>query len=592
MFRKLCLAALLAAILALIPALPFRVLVNAARRPLQGRDVITQQIDESKRVVLRGNTRPEANRGNDRGYVGDDFPLEHMFLQLKRSAEQEQALDKYIDELSDRNSANSHQWLTATELGQTYGVSDADIEKITKWLGSYGIRVNVVYPNHLLMDISGTAAQLGRAFHVEIHYVEANRERHFANLNDPQIPEAFAQSSSGGSASLVILKWKKSTTQSAISSGTPTAATPSTYRNCTVPCSLTLTFSGGANDIASSVFCDYGSDTIYVGDDSGRLHKFIGVFSGTPAEASGAWPVSVSLSAPGAPVYDSSSGNVLVGDYLLNLASTCGPSGEPCGFFYSVKASTGSIVGTSNLLDYVFGIVDAPLVDSSAGEAYVFAGADSSFSSASACGTDVPCSGVFQFPADFTSGSGAEVTVGPGYEFLLPGTFDNEYFSSSIATAPTGHLYVVGGTGQGNNTLYQISINSNVMSATVATGPAVSTNYTDGYYSAGLQITEVYTGSKDYIFVSVLSFGAPAGCSSSLSNGCVMGFDVTSASIGPATTPTGATAEAGGTSAIIVDNTSTFGGASNIYYTPLANQACPSSGGTGGCAIQISQAAP
>ena len=291
-----------------------------------------------------------------------------------------------------------------------------------------------------------------------------------------------------------------------------------------------------------------------------------------------------------APVYDPSSGNVFVGDYLQDLTSTCGPSGEPCGFFYSVRASTGSIVGTSNRLDYVFGIVDAPLVDSSAGEAYVFAGADGNFGSASSCGTDIPCSGVFQFPTNFTTGSGTEVTVGPGYEFMLAGTFDNQYFSSSNGASPTGHIYVVGSTGAANNALYQISINSNEMSTTATTGPAVSTNYTDGYYSAGLQVSEIYTGSKDYIFLSVLSFGAPAACSGSLTNGCVMGFDVTSDSISTATTPTGATPEAGGTSGIIVDNDSTFGGASNIYYTPLADQSCTS--GTGGCAIQISQAAP
>jgi hypothetical protein len=73
----------------------------------------------------------------------------------------------------------------------------------------------------------------------------------------------------------------------------------------------------------------------------------------------------------------------------------------------------------------------------------------------------------------------------------------------------------------------------------------------------------------------------------------VMGFDVTSGTISTLTTPTGATDEAGGTSGIIIDNLVTgVGGASNIYYTPLADQLCPTSTGTGGCAIQISQAAP
>jgi len=232
------------------------------------------------------------------------------------------------------------------------------------------------------------------------------------------------------------------------------------------------------------------------------------------------------------------------------------------------------------------------LVDSTAGQVFVFVGADGSFGAPSSCGTDVPCSGVFQFATDFTSGSGIEAQVGQGYEFLMSGAFDNEYLSSSNASSPTGHLYVVGNTGAANNTLFQIAIESGVMSTTAVTGPAVSTNYTNGYYSAGLQITEIYTGTNDYIFLSVLSFGTPMNCNASLANGCVMGFDVTSGAVNSSTVPTGATAEAGGTSGIVIDNVSGFGGASNIYYSPLADQACPTSGGTGGCAIQISQASP
>ena len=149
---------------------------------------------------------------------------------------------------------------------------------------------------------------------------------------------------------------------------------------------------------------------------------------------------------------------------------------------------------------------------------------------------------------------------------------------------------MVGNTGPANNTLYQVSINNDVMSPSTTAGPVVSNSYTKGYYSAGLQVAEFYAGgTNDYIFLSVLAFGVPSGCTSpSLNNGCVLGFNVNSGTISGSTTPTGATGEAGGTSGIVVD--SGAAGAQNIYFSTLLNQTC--TGGTGGCAIQTSQSAP
>jgi hypothetical protein len=46
----------------------------------------------------------------------------------------------------------------------------------------------------------------------------------------------------------------------------------------------------------------------------------------------------------------------------------------------------------------------------------------------------------------------------------------------------------------------------------------------------------------------------------------------------------------GGISGVIMDNVATTGGASQVYFTTLSDQACGTSG-TGGCAIQASQAA-
>jgi len=404
----------------------------------------------------------------------------------------------------------------------------------------------------------------------------------------------FAQSSAAHAASLVVLKWQASFSESPSNPGTPTAVAASAYRSCSAPCMTSLALSGGANDSGSAPFYDYsaGSDTLYIGDDSGKLHKFTGIFQGTPTEAASPWPVAVSSSALSSPVYDSVSGKIFVGDYLLNLSSTCAAPGNPCGYLHSINAATGATAGTSARLDAIFGLVDGPLVDSAAGMVYAFVGADGQTGAGSPCGPNLPCSGVFQFPTSFTGGSGTETTLGAGYEFLLAGDFDNAYYTSS-PSSPSGHLYVVGNTGAGNNTLYQVSVNSGVMSPTASAGPALSSNYTHLLYSAGLQVSEFYNGSKDYVFVSVLSYGVPANCNSSLTNGCVMGFDVTSGSLSGSAAPTAATAEAGGTSGIIIDNSATTpSGASNIYFTTLGDQTCTTSGGTGGCAIQAAQAAP
>jgi hypothetical protein len=55
-----------------------------------------------------------------------------------------------------------------------------------------------------------------------------------------------------------------------------------------------------------------------------------------------------------------------------------------------------------------------------------------------------------------------------------------------------------------------------------------------------------------------------------------------------------ATPAAGGTSGIIIDNVVGAGtqvGASQIYFSTLADQTCATSGGSGGCAVQASQPA-
>jgi Pro-kumamolisin, activation domain/Bacterial Ig-like domain (group 3) len=159
------------------------------RVPVQSR--ITDPIDESLLTRLWGNTHPLAAVKYDRGAAPLALPMERMLLVLKRSAAQETALRRLLDEQLDESSPNFHKWLTPEEFGNQFGPSDQDIESVTSWLASQGFQVNRVSKGRMVAEFSGTAALVNNAFHTEIRKYDVNGQEHWANATDPQIPSAL-----------------------------------------------------------------------------------------------------------------------------------------------------------------------------------------------------------------------------------------------------------------------------------------------------------------------------------------------------------------------------------------------------------------
>jgi hypothetical protein len=191
---------------------------------------------------------------------------------------------------------------------------------------------------------------------------------------------------------------------------------------------------------------------------------------------------------------------------------------------------------------------------------------------------------VYQFPTGFSNAScGTESTIGEGSTGGVPvfaGTFDNNYFTSTGGSA-SGNLYVCGNT-EAEATLYQVRINSNVIDTTGANVLALS--------SAGTTcspVAEVYNGTTDWIFLSVESNGSTSAKCPIGGGGCVMSFSVPTSLTGSLPgSATAAAGESGGTSGIVIGNTVSQG--SLINFSTLSRSKCRT-GGTGGCAVQVSQ---
>src|SRR4029077_2140004 len=156
------------------------------------RPLISQPVDEARRVVLKGNIHPLARTQFQVGVAPQDLSLQRMLLVLKRSPEQDQALLKLLDDQQDKSSANYHKWLTPEQFGQEFGPADSDIQAVTSWLQSHGLQVARVSKGRVMIEFSGTAAQVQETFHTAIHKYAVNGEAHWANASNPEIPAALA----------------------------------------------------------------------------------------------------------------------------------------------------------------------------------------------------------------------------------------------------------------------------------------------------------------------------------------------------------------------------------------------------------------
>jgi len=145
--------------LAQVPAVPAR---------------ITQAIDETELVRLKGNVHPSARPEFDQGAVEDSHPMSRMLLLLQRSPEQEAALQQFMAEQQVKDSPNFHKWLTPQQFGAQFGPADADIQTVTNWLAQQGFRGVKVSAGRATIEFSGTVGQVRNAFHTDIHRYVVN----------------------------------------------------------------------------------------------------------------------------------------------------------------------------------------------------------------------------------------------------------------------------------------------------------------------------------------------------------------------------------------------------------------------------------
>ncbi len=154
---------------------------------------IAQAVDNSRRTMLPGHLHPKALASADRGRVDPALNVSYITLTLAPSAAQQADLDTLLAAQQTKGSADYQKWLSPEEYAQRFGVSDADIAKITQWLQGQGLNVLSVARARNWIAASGTAAQVEAAFQTELHNYAIDGETHFSNATEPSVPAAFGR---------------------------------------------------------------------------------------------------------------------------------------------------------------------------------------------------------------------------------------------------------------------------------------------------------------------------------------------------------------------------------------------------------------
>ena len=142
--------------------------------------------------TVKGNLNPRAQAQFDRGPANPETKLAYISVMLRRSAAQQQALDDLLYSQQDRNSPLYHHWLKPEEFAERFGASRQDIDKTTAWLQSSGFAVKHVARGRDFIVFSGTAAQVRKALGTAIHAYEVGGKQHYANVEEPAVPEELA----------------------------------------------------------------------------------------------------------------------------------------------------------------------------------------------------------------------------------------------------------------------------------------------------------------------------------------------------------------------------------------------------------------
>src|SRR5208283_931289 len=104
----------------------------------------------------------------------------HLNLAIGLPLRNEAALDELLQQIYDPASPNFRHYLTSEQLAERFGPTEQDYQAVIDFAKANGLTVTGTHPNRVVVDVSGSVADIERVFHVSMHtYAHPQETRTF-----------------------------------------------------------------------------------------------------------------------------------------------------------------------------------------------------------------------------------------------------------------------------------------------------------------------------------------------------------------------------------------------------------------------------
>ena len=122
----------------------------------------------AERQVLRGHVPVAVARFNLQP-TGQLPATKSLQLAIGLPLRNEAALDDLLRQIYDPTSPNFHHYLTPEQFTEQFGPTEQDYQAVIDFVKANGLTVTGTHPNRVVLDVSGSVADIERVFHVTLH---------------------------------------------------------------------------------------------------------------------------------------------------------------------------------------------------------------------------------------------------------------------------------------------------------------------------------------------------------------------------------------------------------------------------------------